>query len=197
MPSGTPLFVEVPDLNWITEHGAWWDFCYEHVNYFTPTTLRHVLEQAGFVVQCQRVCFNGQYQWAVCHAGVGLLDRPDGEVARRALQAYAAEEEEVIERARRMVTMAAGAGPCAVWGMATKGVVFASLVDSELLTGAVDVNERKQARFAPGSGLEIDHPEWLRSLNTPTVIVMNPNYLAEIGQALAELGVPARALLGA
>src|SRR4051812_14513910 len=31
-----PLFVEVPESNWIRRNGAFWDFCYEHCNYFVP-----------------------------------------------------------------------------------------------------------------------------------------------------------------
>ena len=29
----TPFFLEVPDLTWILENQAFWDFCYEHCNY--------------------------------------------------------------------------------------------------------------------------------------------------------------------
>ena len=41
--SGAPVFVEVPDLDCILEHRAVWDFCSEHCNYFTPATLRELL----------------------------------------------------------------------------------------------------------------------------------------------------------
>ncbi|HEY0715554.1 MAG TPA: class I SAM-dependent methyltransferase, partial [Polyangia bacterium] len=35
VPARARLFVEVPELSWITSHRAFWDFCYEHCNYFT------------------------------------------------------------------------------------------------------------------------------------------------------------------
>ena len=61
-----PFFVEVPDFNWILTNGAFWDFTYEHCNYFTLPTLRLTLETAGFYVVEQQRSFGDQYQWAIC-----------------------------------------------------------------------------------------------------------------------------------
>lgn len=35
----TDLYIEVPDLDWIIDHQAFWDVFYEHVNYFLPRSL--------------------------------------------------------------------------------------------------------------------------------------------------------------
>jgi SAM-dependent methyltransferase len=49
-----PLFFEVPDLDWIIEHEAFWDFCYEHCNYFTRASFAHALERGGVAVASSR-----------------------------------------------------------------------------------------------------------------------------------------------
>ena len=75
--------------------------------------------------------------------------------------------------------------------MATKGVMFANLVEAPL-AGGIDVNPRKQNKFAPRSGLHIHPPEWLSSLGSPpTIVIMNNNYEDEIRRQVARLGVAA------
>jgi len=188
-----PLFVEVPDAGWIFDNGAFWDFCYEHCNYFTMSALKFALEAAGLSVEEQQRSFGGQYQWAICRgratgtaaasAGGGVID-----IARR----YAASEAALLGSAAAQVQQAAERGSCAIWGMATKGVVFSNLVAAPLIAGGVDSNERKQGRFAPGSGLAIHPPGWLTSLRQPvTAIVMNPNYLEEIRGQTRAMGLDA------
>ena len=73
--------------------------------------------------------------------------------------------------------------------MATKGVVFATLMREGLIAGGVDSNVRKQGRYAPGSGIEIHSPQWLAQLDgSATVFVMNPNYLEEMRDQMRRLG---------
>lgn len=193
-----PLFFEVPDLDWIIDHEAFWDFCYEHCNYFTRASFAHALERGGVAVGSSKTAFGAQYQWADGAA------RTSGEpedvtgvadfVAR--VTRYAEAEQRRIEGARERLRAAGAAGPCVLWGMATKGVVFANLVDPDgsLLAGGVDVNVRKQGRYIPGSGHGIHAPEWLTTLGDRevTVMVMNGNYAEEIRARCAALGVRAR-----
>ncbi|MFQ5768863.1 MAG: class I SAM-dependent methyltransferase, partial [Acidobacteriota bacterium] len=58
---GIPLFVEVPDLDWILVNRAYWDFCYEHCNYFTADSLAFCMERAGMRVEEVSKAFGGQY----------------------------------------------------------------------------------------------------------------------------------------
>lgn len=60
----TPLFLEVPDTTWIIQNGAFWDFCYEHCNYFTPHSLSNALKMAGFAPpHTIGTAFGNQYIW--------------------------------------------------------------------------------------------------------------------------------------
>jgi hypothetical protein len=187
-----PLFVEVPDVNWIFANGAFWDFCYEHCNYFTPASLAYALTQAGYEIQEQLSLFSGQFQAIIGApaASRGLSSRFPATNAVEIASAYAATESVRMRTAREHVEKAGNAA--VLWGMATKGVVFAALMPASL-AGGVDVNPKKQNRFAPGSGLRINPPEWVVSLGeAPTIFIMNGNYAHEIRRAASDLGVAAR-----
>lgn len=187
-----PLFVEVPEVTWIFTNGAFWDFCYEHCNYFTPDSLAYALTQAGYEVREHLTLFAGQFQGAIATPArsVGTAVRPLASAAIETASAYVRTEAARMSTARDLVDQAEGSA--VLWGMATKGVVFATLMPASL-AGGVDVNPKKQHCFAPGSGLRINPPEWLRSLDrSPTVFIMNGNYAREIRESVSGLGLAAR-----
>ena len=66
------LYLEVPSGEELLESHGLWDYLYEHVSYFTASSLRAVLNAAGFEVLAMRRDFGGQFLCA------------DARVARRA-----------------------------------------------------------------------------------------------------------------
>jgi methyltransferase family protein/C-methyltransferase-like protein len=191
-----PCFFEVPDLEWIVEHRTFWDFCYEHCNYFTASSFTRSLEAAGLEPTNARTGFNGQYLWieGVTSGEAGAL-REDGEGIAGRLQAYAAEEPQRMAAARELLRRNRDAGRAnVVWGMATKGVMFSVLVDPEasLVDLCVDANPNKQDCYVPLTAQPIRAPEALAGLGRPvSVLVMNENYRDEIELTCAALGVDA------
>lgn len=185
MPAA-PLYVEVPDLGWILENRAFWDFCYEHCNYFSLETLRFAMTGAGFDVIDQDHAFGDQYQWAIGMPGeLPTHHAGEGENAIAAVTAYADNEAAAIARLRDSAGREHGV---AIWGMATKGVLLSILLGAENVVGGVDMNAGKQGQFAAGSGVSINSPEWLRTLAPGMrVLVMNPNYLDEIKATAAAI----------
>ena len=86
----------------------------------------------------------------------------------------------------------------AVWGMATKGIVYSLLVDPEctLIDASVDINPNKQGCFVPLSGRAIEPPAALARVanggaRRTAVVVMNPNYVDEIRGTCAAMGLTA------
>jgi hypothetical protein len=77
-----------------------------------------------------------------------------------------------------------------VWGMATKGVIFTNNMDANatLIDFCIDINQEKQQKYSPISGHLIQSPTVLSTLKEQKVviIVMNPNYVTEIKQAVHE-----------
>src|SRR5262249_31624361 len=58
---GTVIFIQVPDVRRILSEAAFWDVYYEHCSYFSPTSLRRLLADAGFEVLRLETNFGGQY----------------------------------------------------------------------------------------------------------------------------------------
>ena len=188
-----PLYVEVPDLGWILREGAFWDFCYEHCNYFTPHSLAATMAEAGFTVKAQSLSFRDQYQWVLCEPRGGEPGRlrtggPSSAAAQAvaSVEAYARLEADRIGHAEALARARNG---ILLWGMATKGVLLSNILPDGLVHGGIDMNRAKQGRFVPGSAVAVHPPEWLTSLPARTsVLVMNPNYMDEIARSVAGLG---------
>jgi hypothetical protein len=67
-------------------------------------------------------------------------------------------------------------------------VTFCHLADPDArrVAAVIDVNPAKQGRFLPGTGHPIVAPD--RAAAMAAVLVLNPNYTAEVAAALAGLG---------
>jgi SAM-dependent methyltransferase len=192
----TPFFMEVPDLDWIVQNRAFWDFCYEHCNYFTERSFASTLRRAGFAVESTQRAFGEQYLWAfgTIEKELGRLSSPSLDLVER-LAAYSGDEAELIRHSkRRLEALRTGGGPIAVWGMSTKGVVLCNLVDSErrLFDYCVDINAEKSGAYVPHTGHQINPPEILKGVSKAVIVVMNPNYLAEIRSTCQSMGLHAR-----
>lgn len=200
---GVPFFLEVPDLTWILKNQAFWDFCYEHCNYFSAESLTRAVNAAGFQSLRTRAAFGDQYLWIEA-----TNSRPAGDVAAvpigegadlcRSARLYEELETRLIATSRRrLVELKENGWSTAVWGMATKGILFSYLVDPEtrILDYCLDVNPNKQNGFAPVTAHRIQSPDVLATADGPqgklAVVVMNENYLPEIRERCRQLGVAA------
>lgn len=196
----TPVFVEVPDLDWIVRNGAFWDFCYEHCNYFSAESLRRALTRAGFVgPHAQGTTFGDQYLWIEHDPSQPAASNQGQAGAAPDLTAYAAEEGQMLEGAAAKIDALRAQGRrIVVWGMATKGVMFANLLDSAGLRidHCIDINVNKQGKHIPLSAHRIEPPAALASVANQqfAVIVMNPVYQDEIKRACINMALRAQFL---
>jgi hypothetical protein len=78
----------------------------------------------------------------------------------------------------------AGAESKAVWGAASKGVIYSLLRERSRnpVDVLIDINPAKRGKFIPATGLRVRSPEEARSVLPvgADICVMNPNYLEEI-----------------
>ena len=183
------IWFETPCVDWILRGEILWDFFYEHCSLFTAGSLSYLFGRAGFEVLSVRHIFGGQYLWLEARPGVADCRRTPQETSALAL-AYG----DQVERLRRdwatRLAKLAGTGRVALWGAGAKGATFANLVDPEatIIDCVVDLNPAKQGRYIPGTGHAIVPPAALADRGVTDVLVMNPNYRAEIADQLASLG---------
>ena len=191
-----PLFAEVPDLGWILAENAFWDFCYEHVNYFTARSFARCLSRAGTAVTRVTPAFGDQYLWAEGVVSGATKERDAFDESALPSAGCADRMAGEIKDVFRRLTELGRSHDLVVWGMATKGVMYSmhALEHGVELAHCVDVNPRKQGRYCPLTALRIDEPGALEAGDRGrryAVICMNPNYLEEVRGQCAVLGLEA------
>jgi SAM-dependent methyltransferase len=164
---GGLIYIEVPCLEWIQEHKAWFDVFYEHVNYFRISDFMRLFGD----VRVAEKTFGRQYLSIVADLATlrEPVREPDDHV--QLPESFAAS----IKEKPRM--------PYAIWGGGSKGVIFSLLMSRAGYRpeAVIDINPKKQGRYLPVTGLKIMPPKVLADLpNDVTLYVMNGNYLAEI-----------------
>ncbi len=171
---GGRIYIEVPCLEWIAGHRAWFDIFYEHVNYFRLADFERMfgtVHEAGH-------SFAGQYLSVV--ADLATLRPPRRPVDD--LFALPPDFMAAIDTSRaRLSARDAGA---AIWGGASKGVIFALFMERAgvAVDTVVDINPAKQGRHLAATGLRVQSPDEAMAHLAPgaDVFVMNSNYLQEI-----------------
>ncbi|MBC3362535.1 class I SAM-dependent methyltransferase [Pseudomonas sp. SWRI154] len=172
---GGQIYIEVPCLDWILEHRAWFDLFYEHVNYFRLDDLRRMfgtVHEAGHL-------FGGQYLYVVADLAT-LRMTPGQPVPKLALpNGFTAS----LGRAVQIIQAAPQQGS-AIWGASSKGVIYSLFLQRAGVTVdcVVDINPAKQGRYLPLSGARVSSPQ--EAMNAlpegANLFVMNSNYLEEI-----------------
>jgi len=160
------IYIEVPCLDWICEHRAWFDIFYEHVNYFRISDFHRMFDS---VIESGHL-FGGQYQFVV--ADLATLREPKFDPADSVVfpQDFARGLTETKQ--------------AAIWGGASKGVIFSLLKEriGQPINTVIDINPAKQGKYLPSTGLLVQSPsKALAALPEGSIIyVMNSNYLSEI-----------------
>jgi hypothetical protein len=172
------IYIEVPCFDWICENKAWFDIFYEHVNYFRLSDFKRIF---GEVIEIGKV-FGDQYLYVV--AELSSLRKPLIDANDRVN--FPSDFTDKIKTQFSPVQPNTGQHSTAIWGGASKGVIF-SLLKARAgypVSTVIDINPAKQGCFIAATGLQVQSVvEGLAALNKgATIYVMNSNYLEEIKQ---------------
>lgn len=173
------VYIEVPCLDWIIEHRAWFDIFYEHVNYFRLADFDRIF---GTILNSGRL-FGGQYIYVVADLSSILLEQEANfEEVRIPDDFFTNLDRSIIDLRNR------GEQKVILWGAASKGVIFAIQlwrrggVKPDLV---IDINPAKQGKYLPVTGLQVSSPEdSVRQFRPGDILlIMNSNYFSEIVEA--------------
>lgn len=169
------IYIEVPCFDWIATHRAWFDVFYEHVNYFRLEDFNRIFDRilaAGHM-------FGGQYLYCVADLS-SLRNQAKTDWSPTTLPPDFLSDCSATQPTR----ISPNATASAIWGCASKGVIFALLRER---TGypiqvAIDLNPQKQGMYLPGTGIPVVSPAaGLASLPKGSAIyIMNSHYADEI-----------------
>jgi hypothetical protein len=173
---GGKVYIEVPCFDWILEKRAWFDIFYEHVNYFRLSDFYRIF---GKVYESGHL-FGGQYLYVV--ADLASVRVPRVEVSD-AIQ-FPIDFLKTIEEYKSKLKQNSPISQVAIWGGASKGVIFSLLMQRAGVTIdiVVDINPAKQGRYLPSTGIRVFSPCEALEILPPgsDIIVMNSNYLSEV-----------------
>ncbi len=169
--------VEVPSLEQALEHGRFFDFFPDHVNYWSVSTLARALERNGFLVLDITRGMNGEYLQAVVRVDSG-----------RDLAALADSVAEVSGAVRKLLASCAANGRrVAAWGSGAKGLTSLAEAGAEGIRYVVDSDPYKQGRLTPVTHLPVVAPERLTEEPVDVVLLTALAYRDEV---IAELRGP-------
>lgn len=158
------LVIEVPDsrTNVLLADYALWE---EHINYFTPETLRAYLSAYGFVVldsytsAFSGVCLTVIAQKAATpgHGDERVQISPDDlKVQVRNFRLWARGYESFKNRVGAELSDLSASGPLILYGVGSRSSSFVNVMGvSSLISLAVDDQPQKQGKFMPSSGVAI------------------------------------------
>lgn len=176
------IYIEVPDLNWIIANHVYFDFFYEHVNYFRPDDFKRIFHK----IYEQDVFFNGQYQYVI--ADLSSINPPP-----YAFDKVDDKLEISFEKLDEICLHLKDTDkPVYIWGGASKGVISSMHLISKgvKIAGLIDINPKKQNKFAAMTGLKIISPETFKQqTDTAVLLIANPNYAQEIKNELKGMDI--------
>jgi hypothetical protein len=176
------FFIETPCVDWIIKNKQVQDFFYEHCSLFTAPSLQMALEKAGLKVLSVEHVFGDQYLLAKAIMPEERIEpsEPEGDVPD--FEAWQKTKQTFLNRWTEFLNQQTE--PVYLWGAGAKGVTFALLMQEQNdgISGVIDLNPAKQGHFTAQTALPIFSPDALPQ--NASVIIMNPNYEAEIRQTL-------------
>ena len=193
-PDDAVVYIEVPDATYMVERAALWDLIYEHLTYFSETTLNWACAKAGLVQVASGRSFSDQYLWNESVASAnGAVDQADPDVGDflDAAMRFGADALATRQLWADRIERLAEDGTVAVWGAGSKGSSFLNIVkDPASVAYVVDVSPAKHGRYVGGTAHVISSPDVLPA-DLAHVVIMNPIYRDEIGADLEARGMSA------
>jgi len=189
------IYFEVPNILYTLRDLGIWDLIYEHCGYFTPNSIAYLFENEGFNVSHVEEKYAHQFLGieasTLANGDAFQPGQPLEEITRLAHDFSKAYSEKVAKWNKKLDEMATQGKTMVVWGGGSKGVTFVNILDSKAISAIVDINPRKQGKYAAGTGHKYVSPEDLKAIQPDLVIAMNPIYKDEISSTVKSLGLDA------
>lgn len=190
------IYIDTPNAYHTYKDLVIWNVVYEHRSWFSPSSLKYLLEKCGFDVLNISTCWNDEY--------LNIEAKLSTEPKQHKLNQFINKEQDLesiilnfeaeyhllknkyedkINRLRedRKRILA--------WGAGARSVSFFNLFDlTNLVPSIIDINEQRQGKYLPGTGQSIVSPEFMNEYQPDVVIITNPTYAAEIKAQIVSHG---------
>jgi len=189
------LYLEVPNALHVFSDKGVWDIIYEHVSYFTASSLSVLVRRAGYRFVSLKQDYGGQFLSVAAEAGAGdfaphKVEKEEG-FSRAIVENFNRWFAERIEEwEKRLTELVCHNRRVVIWGGGSKGVMFLNNISTAgAVDGVIDINPMKQGHYIPGTGHQIVSPDSLQKSKPDVIIIMNPLYAEEIETFCRNVGI--------
>jgi SAM-dependent methyltransferase len=189
------IFLEVPNGSFTLRDLGVWDLIYEHVSYFTSSSMSYALSRAGLVPLVVESVFGEQFLIAEAtfiQRGQRVKPVTPPATLLSEFSTFGSRFGKMVEEWRRWLDDARRSGlRLALWGSGSKGVTFLNLLDRgsrPAIPYVIDSNPLKQGAFVAGTGHPIRSPAAIAQDRPIAILLMNGQYEREIRRMLVDLG---------
>jgi len=189
----TVVYFEVPNTDYNLDELCIWNLVYEHKSWYTPESLTYFFELCGFEVLDVYPCWKNEFLAIEAKPrALSILASPKIrkelkektariEVALSEIKTSSLEKINLLRQENKKVV---------AWGAGARAVSFFNLFDvNDLISVIVDINEKRQGKYLPGSGQLVVAPEYIIKENPDLVLITNPTYSEEIKTQVKALGL--------
>lgn len=177
---GALVLVEYQRLEWLVEHGVWYQVSHDHVNLFTERDFadRYRVVDSGLWAQ-------GEWGWVLLDPGARLGRAPSN------INMEPKDVVRLLDRRTEFQDWIRGLkGRLFIWGAAGEGSMLVAFAAAQVVPNesiaAVDADPNRWAQFLEGSGARVLRPDEALSMvrSGDSVLVANPNHLRDVRRYL-------------
>ncbi len=186
------LLIEVPSIVRILKINAFWDIFYEHCSYFSPGSLSRLFRWNQFEILDNYLEYDNQYLFLEAKPANDVSNTPHPaeesiSVLRKLVDDFVVTVNDELERWRsKLQKMKEANKKVVIWGGGSKSVGFLTHFHGiGVIKHVVDINPHMQGNYIPGIGIQYVPPEFLKTYQPDSVIIMNGVYEKEIGKMLS------------
>ncbi len=178
--------ITVPALEYILEHGSYYELIRDHIAYYSFDTLRSLLERCGFQVLEQEMINRDTISMIVKKAARQETEEKTAELIsvepmRKSYEILRHELNDLLDACYEQDKT------LAIWGASHQGFTLASTMDlGEKVAYIIDSAPFKQGRFAPSSHLPIVKPDYYFEEPADVILIVAPGYSREIAGIIRE-----------
>lgn len=178
------IYIEVPNYDWILENKTYFDITYEHVNYFSQTSLQSLFYKDHTKYG---LLFDNQYHYVISDLlSVNQSFKNQYDCGDWTYPAFDSLFPNILKEIEKIENLSVGK-QLFLWGAATKGCLFLAHCASQnklinRFAFAIDVNPKKIGKFLPGSLVEIKskYDFFEDAKDGDVLLIANPAYKNEI-----------------
>ncbi|MGN0159639.1 MAG: class I SAM-dependent methyltransferase [Brotaphodocola sp.] len=182
--------VTVPALEYILEHGSYYELIRDHIAYYSFDTLRGLLERCGFEVLEQEMINRDTISMIVKKVSMREKQQASGNLpvngisVEPMLKSYEILKDELSKLLNECYEEDKS---LAIWGASHQGFTLASTMElGDKVSYIIDSAPFKQGRFAPASHLPIVKPDHFFEEPVDAILIVAPGYSREIAGIIRE-----------